>query len=36
LVVRGRLDNVHGVLNLVADKAVPLRIAAAAQSRDWR
>jgi error-prone DNA polymerase len=36
LIIRGRLDNVGGVLNLVADHAEPLKIAASSQSRDWR
>lgn len=36
LVVRGRLESAEGVINLVADKVMPLKIATKPASRDWR
>jgi error-prone DNA polymerase len=36
LLVRGRLESAHGVINLVADKLLPLKIATKPSSRDFR
>jgi error-prone DNA polymerase len=36
LIVRGRLESVSGVINVVADKLIPLKIATKPSSRDFR
>jgi error-prone DNA polymerase len=36
LLVRGILEKADGVVNLVADKLVPLKVPVRPSSRDWR
>jgi len=36
LIVRGRLEKADGVINLVAEKVMPLRLSVRSSSRDWR
>jgi error-prone DNA polymerase len=36
LLIRGRVENVEGVINLVAEHIEPLRLTVATKSRDFR